>query len=236
MRSVSAALFDLDDTLLDYSGSAGRCWSEACKAVGCDAGLDVAALTTAVDVARSWFWSDPARHARERVRMLDAWGKIAAAALGEIGQPSDVLALAIAREFAARRRDAMALFPDAYPCLARLREQGMVLGLVTNGDADMQRDKIARFDLERLFDVIVIEGEFGVGKPDPRVYRHALEILRSTPETTWMVGDNFEWDVAAPKQLGLRAVWIDRDGEGLPAGHAVRPDRIVRSLAELDRL
>jgi putative hydrolase of the HAD superfamily len=100
----------------------------------------------------------------------------------------------------------------------------------------MQRDKIARFDLERLFDVIVIEGEFGVGKPDARVYRHALSALGTPPEAAWMVGDNLEWDVTAPMRLGLRAVWIDRNGDGLPPGHGVRPDRIIRSLAELDRL
>jgi putative hydrolase of the HAD superfamily len=233
---VSAALFDLDDTLLDYSGPAGRCWSEACAAVGGEAGVDVEALATAVDVARSWFWSDPVRHARERVRMLDAWGKIAAAGLDAIGRPSPVLASAIARDFAARRRDAMDLYPDAYPCLARLRAHGMTLGLVTNGDAEMQRDKIARFDLERLFDVIVIEGEFGVGKPDLRVYLHALRALGTTAAEAWMVGDNLEWDVTAPKRLGLRAIWIDRDGDGLPPGQGVRPDRIIRSLAEVDRL
>ena len=234
-RAVPAVLFDLDDTLLDYSSPAALCWADACRTVGGDAGIDVEALTIAVEAARSWFWSDPARHARERVRMLDAWGKIAAAALDRIGRPSETLAGAIARDFAARRRDAMALYPDAYPCLARMREHGAVLGLVTNGDAEMQREKIARFDLERLFDVIVIEGEFGVGKPDPRVYQHALSALGALPEAAWMVGDNLEWDVAAPKQLGLRAAWIDRDGDGLPPGHSVHPDRVIRSLAELGR-
>jgi putative hydrolase of the HAD superfamily len=231
---VPAALFDLDDTLLDYSGAAGRCWGEACIAVGGPAGLDVAALTLAVEVARAWFWSDPDRHARERVRMLDAWGKIAATALDAIGASSPVLAAAIATDFATRRHTAMQLFPDAYPCLARLRAHGVALGLVTNGDAGMQRDKIARFDLARLFDVIVIEGEFGVGKPDPRVYRHALAALATPPSAAWMVGDNLEWDVTAPQRLGLRGVWIDRNGDGLPMGHGIRPDRIVRSLAELE--
>jgi len=233
---VAAVLFDLDDTLLDYSSAAPLCWVEACRVVGEEAGLDVEALTVAVEAARSWFWSDPARHARERVHMLDAWGKIAAAGLDRIGRPSGVLAAAIARDFATRRHAAMVLFPDAYPCLARMREHGAALGLVTNGDAGMQREKIARFDLERLFDVIVIEGELGVGKPDVRVYRHALSALGVPPEDAWMVGDNLEWDVAAPKRLGLRAAWIDRDGDGLPPGHPVRPDRVIRSLAELGRL
>jgi putative hydrolase of the HAD superfamily len=48
-----------------------------------------------------------------------------------------------------------------------------------------------------------------------------------------MVGDNLEWDVAAPQKLGLFTVWIDRHGKGLPADCGVRPDRIVRALSQL---
>ena len=226
-------LIDLDDTLLDYSGAAGRCWAEACAAIGGAAGLDVATLASAVDETRRWFWSDPARHARERVQMLGAWTKIAAAALTSLGHAPDDLAPAIARDFAARRRAAMALFHDAVPCLERLRTGGVRLGLVTNGDATMQREKIARFDLARYFDLLVIEGELGTGKPDPAVYRHALAALGTAPEETCMVGDNLEWDVAAPQRLGLTGIWLDRARSGVPAEHAVRPDRVIHALSDL---
>jgi putative hydrolase of the HAD superfamily len=104
---------------------------------------------------------------------------------------------------------------------------------VTNGDAAMQRDKIERFALAPFFDVVVIEGEFGAGKPDPAVYRHALAALGAAPPDTIMVGDNLDWDVAAPQRLGLAGVWLDRPGGGLPAGSPVRPDRTIRSLADL---
>ena len=51
-----------------------------------------------------------------------------------------------------------------------------------------------------------------------------------------MVGDNLDFDVAAPQKLGLSAVWIDVRGAGLPDESAVKPDYIVRSLAELRSL
>ncbi len=90
-------------------------------------------------------------------------------------------------------------------------------------------------------DYISIEGEFRCGKPDERVYRAALTALASEPVNTWMVGDNLEWDVAAPMRLGITGIWFDRHGTGLPADLAAglfdsarqRPDRIIRSLAEL---
>jgi len=230
---MRALLLDLDDTLLDYSGSVARCWEEACRALAAPAGVDPDALAGAIADVGPWFWSDPERHRRERVNMLLAWERIAAHALARLGVAPDGLAAAVARDFAARRREAMRLFPDARESLERLRHRGVPLALVTNGDARHQRDKLERHDLARYFDAIVIEGEFGAGKPDEIVYRHALARLGAAPADAWMVGDHLEFDVEAPQRFGLRGVWVDRAGRGLPADSAVRPDRIIRSLGEL---
>jgi putative hydrolase of the HAD superfamily len=230
---LRALLLDLDDTLLDYSGSADRCWEEACRAVAGPAGVDPEALAGAIAEVGPWFWSDPARHRRERVDMLRAWERIGRHALARLGVAPDGLATALARDFAARRREAIRLFPDARGTLDRLRRRGIPLALVTNGDGGQQRDKIERHDLARYFDAIVIEGEFGAGKPDEVVYRHALAALGVAPADAWMAGDHLEFDVEAPQRLGLRGVWLDRPGHGLPAASTVRPDRIIRALGEL---
>ena len=42
------------------------------------------------------------------------------------------------------------------------------------------------------------------------------------------------FDVAAPQRLGLRGIWVDYRGQGVPAGSDVRPDRIIRAVTELD--
>jgi putative hydrolase of the HAD superfamily len=150
------------------------------------------------------------------------------------GCADDALATAIARDYAARRREAMRLYPEARTVLDALRARGVPLALVTNGDALQQRDKITRHDLARYFDAILIEGEFGCGKPEERVYREVLQQLGVAPEGVCMVGDNLEWDVLAPQRLGLAGIWIDREGTGLPPAHAdARPHRIIRSLSEL---
>jgi len=228
----AAVLLDLDDTLIDYTGGVEGCWDAAC-AHATAAGLDAAAVARTVHEVRRWFWSDPARHARERVDMLGAWTKVAALALERLGHPSDVLARAIATDFAARRLTATTLFDDALPCLETFRARGVPLGLVTNGDAGMQREKLARFALEPYFDAIVIEGELGAGKPAPAVYHHALRLLGARPEATLMVGDNVEWDVVGACQVGIAGVWLDRAGVGIPAGGPAV--RVIRTLAELTR-
>lgn len=231
---VKAMLLDLDDTLLDYSGGVDDSWANACRACCAPDGVDATRLIEALRPTRRWFWDDPLRHKTERTDMPGAWRKIVAYALERLGPPDEALADAIARDYAARRRERMRLFPDALACLDRLRGRGLGLALVTNGDARQQRYKIERWDLARYFDAIVIEGEFGTGKPDEVVYRHALGKLGVAPTDAAMAGDHLEFDVDAPQRLGLRGVWIDREGHGVPPDSAVLPWRIVRSLDELE--
>jgi len=229
---VKALLLDLDDTLLDYSGGVDECWSHACAAVAVE--LDQARLVAALAKSRRWFWDDPERQRRERLNMLRAWTQIAAYALEAYGAPAPELAAAIAAEFSARRRAVMSLFPEALACLDALRAHGLPLALVTNGDASEQRWKIERCALAPYFRAIVIEGEVGAGKPDAVVYRTALKALGVEPgPDVWMVGDHLEFDVAGAQRFGLHGVWLDRSGSGLPAQATVRPDRIVRALAEV---
>jgi putative hydrolase of the HAD superfamily len=232
---VKALLFDLDDTLLDYSGGVDDSWREACGIFGVPLGLDVERFMKALAETRQWFWSDPSRHREERVNMLRAWQRIAGHALARLGVAGDGLDAALAREYAVRRRAVMRLFPDARETLDELRSRGVPLALVTNGDASQQRDKIERFELAPFFEVIVIEGEFGAGKPDEAVYRHALDGLGASPRDTAMVGDHLEFDVAGPQRLGVSGIWIDRTGAGL-ADSPVRPHRIIHSLRELTAL
>jgi putative hydrolase of the HAD superfamily len=187
----------------------------------------------AIVETRRWFWSDPGRHRVERTHMLRAWTRIASHALGSIGRADETLAAAIAGDFADRRWERMTLFPGVTAALETLRARSVPMALVTNGDTTHQRRKIAQHDLERFFDVIVIEGEMGVGKPEAVVYRYALSRLRVKPEDAWMVGDNLEWDVAAPQRLGLRGIWVDAPGQGLPEASDVAPHRIIRMFPEL---
>jgi putative hydrolase of the HAD superfamily len=210
-RPVDVLLLDLDDTILDYSAGVDESWRAACAAVAGEAGVDQQALVAEVARTRRWFWDDPERHRRERVDMLGAWTKIAARALERLGAPAPAVAARLAEAFAGERWAVMRLFPGALDTLVALRAAGLPLGLVTNGDRGQQRRKIERFDLARFFDVMVIEGEFGTGKP----------------------GDHLEWDVAAPMRLGLAGIWVDAAGAGVPAGSAVKPDRTLRALSEL---
>jgi putative hydrolase of the HAD superfamily len=232
-----AILLDLDDTIVALSGSADPCWRQVCERLSCQVdGLTPQALFDVIKESRAWFWSDPQRHQRGRMDLEAARCEIVARAFDRLGIDAPELANEVADTFSRERDEGIYLLPGATEALRHFQQQGVRLALVTNGMADSQRRKIERFGLAPFFECIVIEGEFGVGKPDGRVYAYALAQLNVLPEEVWMAGDNLEWDVAGPQWMGIKGIWIDLAGSGLPEDSAVRPDLIVGSLAELAEL
>ena len=234
-----AMLFDLDDTLIQVHGGAQAAWLLVTRELADDlAPLTPSEVTEAVVAFARNFWADPERHRLWRMRLSDARREIVAgsfAALASTGRrvpPAGVIQR-LADRFSAHRDEHMRLFPDAHHVIDVLRARGTRLALVTNGASEAQRAKIDRFDLASRFDHIQIEGEHEFGKPDERAYLHALRQLGAEARDTWMVGDNLEWEVAAPQRLGIFGIWFDAAGKGLPRATHIRPDRIVASLSEL---
>src|SRR5262249_50339159 len=147
--------------------------------------------------------------------------RIVGLSLAEIGAERPALASRIAEAYGRRRDAAIRPLPDAIETVRWLRGHGCRLALLTNGNGGPQRRKLSRFGLADVFDSILIEGEVGFGKPDPRIYARALEELEVTAADVWMVGDNLEWDVLQPQTLGIFGIWVDARGTGLPAGHTL---------------
>jgi putative hydrolase of the HAD superfamily len=232
-----ALLLDLDDTILDDTSLVHDSWRVAC-ATHADrfAPLDAATVVEAIRTTSKWFWDDPDRHREGRLQLEAARREVVRLALADLGIADPDLSGCIGDAYSHRRDIGIEPLPDAIETVRWLRDSGRRLALLTNGAAVAQRRKIARFELADLFDEILVEGELGFGKPDERVYRRALSALAVTPSDAWMVGDNLEWDVAAPQRLGMCGVWIDVRGAGLPDPSAVTPNYIVRSLAGLRSL
>jgi putative hydrolase of the HAD superfamily len=233
-----AILFDLDETILTFGRRLDQLAQVARDIVGPDAGVTAETLAQTVDAHMSAFWADPAHRETWRTQPEAAMRAVVAGAFEALTvRPGCRLTPEAAHRFA----DAFRLvrsaqirpFAGAIETLDALRERGVRLGLLTNGPTDIQRGKIERFDLARRFDHVQVEGECGFGKPEPRAYAHALAALAAAPAEAWIVGDNLEWEVAAPQKLGLYAIWCDGYDVGLPPGSDIRPDRIIRSLPEL---
>ncbi|MGG6311235.1 HAD family hydrolase [Paenibacillus macerans] len=120
--------------------------------------------------------------------------------------------------------------------LETCRSMGLRLGIITNGYSHLQHGKIDRLNLRAYFDAIIVSGDVDIGKPDPRIYRLALERLGTRPEETIIVGDHPRNDIWGAAQAGLRGIWLRRKhawDEGLDGG---KPWRTVSELNEIPEL
>ena len=125
--------------------------------------------------------------------------------------------------YAGRRQ----LYPDALPCLAALA--AFPQGIISNGDGPSQREKLRGAGLEGRFTPVVISGELGFHKPDPRIFMAACRRAGRPPAECLYVGDRLDADAQGSADAGLVSVWLDRDGKGgAPAGATV-----IKTLAEL---
>ena len=230
--SPSAVFFDLDGTILDWQSGMETTWLATCEE-HCDGSYVPTALHEAIRTRRTWYWRDPERARTGRMNLDEASREIVRQAFADSGLQNRELAHNIANEYRRRRIETIAPYAGAIETLTAFRARGTPMALLTNGDAANQRRSVDRYGLAQYFDCILIEGEFGVGKPDERVFRHALATVAATPETTWMIGDNLEADIAPAIGMGMHGVWVDTTGDGLSADTPVRPDRIVRAISEL---
>ncbi len=227
-----AIFFDLDDTLLDGVQAATIAWQAVTAAFGPELGIEPEKLREAIHRETANFWRDEAAVGHWRVKLREARELCTRRALEAEGlDGSD--AGRIAGDYLAEHRANLHLFDDSIGTLESVREAGYKLGLLTNGPREMQRGKIDRFELEDRFDVIVIEGEFGHGKPEHEVFEHAMTTVGSAPAESWHIGDNLYADIGGAQRAGLHGVWIHRERLKKGDNPAADPDREIGHLPEL---
>lgn len=200
MRGVRAVtvetmlvLCDLDATLLDREASYER-WAGR---LGCRHGLRDEALAS--------FVADVVALAARR----PGAEVIVSHVQGALGGDEQVDLESFKEGFAR----ASVLAPGVGLELSKLRSQGARIAVVTNGEAALQRLKIAVSGLEALVDEVVISGAEGVAKPDPALLAIAARRCELPLAGAWMVGDQASTDIQAAAAAGISSVWVDH-GQG----------------------
>ncbi len=132
----------------------------------------------------------------------------------------------IVREW--ERHENFFLYEDALPVLADLRDRGLKIGLISNGQRDLEEFAV-HHGLE--VDAMIGSRAHGRVKPDPSIFVAALAALGTAAEETAMVGDSYEDDIEGARALGIRAILLDRDG--LRPGELDRIDTLLALPAAL---
>lgn len=128
------------------------------------------------------------------------------------------------------------LYPDAEAVLYTLRKRGYKLGLITDGNVEVQRNKVKALKIRDLFNCIVFSDEYGIEKrkPNSLPYQKVIKRLKIEPKEAFYVGDNPYKDFITAKKLGIYTVRILRGQyKNVELNKAFEADYQIKNLEEL---
>ncbi|WP_316775158.1 HAD family hydrolase [Streptomyces sasae] len=225
--TIRAVVWDVDDTLFDYT-SADR--------------EGMRAYLAAEELLAGW---ESAEAALVRWREItdQQWARFSAGEVSFEGQRRDRVRVFLGvtlsdaeaddwfRRYRAHYEDAWALFPDVLPALDALAASHRH-AVLSNSSLHVQDHKLRTLGVHDRFEAILCAAELGVSKPAAGAFLAACEALELAPHEVAYVGDHPEIDGRGAADAGLLSVWIDRRGPSTGPDAPVGPHRIT-SLAEL---
>ncbi|MFN8371769.1 MAG: HAD family hydrolase [Anaerolineae bacterium] len=238
---LKAILFDLDDTLIDWSAFTDN-WEVR----------ETKHLRSVFDyICREVYplsqWEDYSKEYFQRVR--DAWmnaresllaphlGHILVEAAQALGIPHGSLSVEeCLKAYNWAAPESTFAFPDVRDALKVLHKNNIRVGIVTNAFQPMSLRDIemkAHGLLEYFPECRLSAADVGYLKPHPKIFEAALQCLGTTPQETLFVGDNPVADIAGAQGAGLKAVMrVKHPTQPLISGLVV-PDGAVNNLNDL---
>lgn len=228
IMSIRAVVWDVDDTLFDYTGADRAAMCEHLAAEGL---LD--GYASVAEALERW-----------RVATEFHWARFSAGEVSFEGQRLDRVRLFLGREltdaeaeewfrrYKAHYETAWALFPDVLPVLDALAATHRH-AVLSNSSLTVQDRKLRVLGVHDRFEVILCAAELGVSKPEAAAFLAACDALELSPHEVAYVGDHPEIDGRGAAEAGLLSVWIDRGGARTGTDGGPAAPRRIASLAEL---
>ena len=199
--ALKAILFDLDDTLILEQASAEETFLKTCNIAHEQKGIDPQKLYQSVRHHAGELWRASPTITYCRAIGISSWEGLWARFLGD--DPN----LKALRAWA-----------------SKYQLEAWSLALLEHGVEDFAQ-------IEHYFEIIIVSGEVGIGKPDPRIFDLALEQLNVEPEKAVMVGDSLSRDIHGAQKAGGKEIWINRCER--ESENDIVPDIQIKALDEL---
>ncbi|MEU3726655.1 HAD family hydrolase [Streptomyces sp. NPDC031705] len=226
---IRAVLWDIDDTLFDYTGA---------DAAGLAAHLREEGMAgrhgSPLDALALWRRLTELHWARFAAGEVTFQGQRQDRVRDFLGRPAMTAVQADAwfERYVEHYKAAWVLFPDVLPVLDALARTHRH-GVLSNSSAANQDPKLRHLGLRDRFEVLVCAAELGVSKPDAAAFLAACRALALPPEEVAYVGDQPEIDARGARDAGLTAVWLDREGGRGPGPAGVHRIEALDGLPEL---
>jgi len=211
---IKAVCFDWFNTLARYEPPREELQSQALQEFGIR--VSPQEIMPGLLVADRDFFDENAvspvrkRSPEEQAKIYTRYQKtiLSEAGVSVPGEP-DMLVKIMKRAQQLSAKMSFVLFNDVLSTLKTLKEQKLILGLLTNLDRDM--NPICRgLGLEPYISFIVTSGEVGVDKPKPQIFLAALQRTGTNASETVHVGDQYKLDVVGARAVGIKPILIDR--------------------------
>lgn len=102
------------------------------------------------------------------------------------------------------------LFDDVIDTFKELKKK-YKLAIVTNGDYVSQKRKLDNINLYKYLEYTLISDEIGIRKPDPRIYKYALNKMNLKEDECIYVGDSYSRDIVGAKNANIRPIYVCRN-------------------------
>ncbi|MDM5286378.1 HAD family hydrolase [Peribacillus frigoritolerans] len=211
---INAVIFDLDGTLLNRDASLQKF------------------IDGQYERLNKWVGHIPKEKYTSRFIELDCRGyvwknKVYQQLVGEF----DITGITwedLLQDYISQFKNSCVPFPNLISMLEKLRSNNLVLGMITNGKGQFQLDNIRALGIKKYFETILVSEWEGIKKPDPQIFKRALEQLNVSPNESIFVGNHPKNDVKAAQNVGMKGIW-KKDFQW----NNVEADFIVDDLAEL---
>ncbi|RLG57907.1 MAG: haloacid dehalogenase [Candidatus Hydrothermarchaeota archaeon] len=219
---VLAVFFDIDDTLYDSTKLTTTARRNSIRAM-IDAGLkgDEDEIFEILQKIIKKYGSNYPKHYDELLKEL-----------GLPWNPKIIAAGVVAYEHT--KAGFLKPFPGVVPTLLKLKNK-YKLGVISNGLAVKQWEKLVALGLHHFFEVVVTSQEVGYEKPQKEIFEIAIKKLKLKPEQCVMVGDRLDIDIAGAKLAGMKTIRIKKGkyAKMKPSKEDEKPDYEIKEFEEL---
>jgi len=231
LRVIKAVFFDWFHTLAQFEPPRSQLYRQAFQEFGIE--LSPEKVRRGVLLADQYFFEENAKspvNGRSPEEQAEVYIRYPKAILAEAGAkaPAELPLKILKRVREQFKGVTFALFDDVLSNLKALKEQKLILGLLTNLDTDVA-SICRKLGLEPYLDFVVTSREAGVDKPNPPIFLAALDRAGVNASEAVHVGDQYRFDVIGARGVGIKPVLIDRYDVYPEVGDCPR----IHSLAEL---
>ena len=128
-------------------------------------------------------------------------------------------------------RNRLRLYPQVRETLDKLRSHYR-MAAVSDAQSAYATAELHAVGLLNYFNPIIVSGDYGYRKPDPRLFHKALDELQVRPEQALFLGNDLYHDISGAQQVGMKAIFLSSD-QGNTSSQTILPDYTISRFAEL---